>query len=329
VVYLDPDIRFYGDPAPILDALDASAVVVTPHAQRPVLDGRRPSDIDFLRNGTFNLGFIGVRAGPQTDAFLDWWEERCLSYGFNDTGFGTFVDQKWIDLAPCYFDFVGILRHPGCNLAYWNLHGRRLESAAGVYTVDGEPLVFFHFSGVRHDAPSSLSRHQTRHRVVEGSPLAGLLADYCAALAAAGHADLLRIPYGFGRLDDGTPISGPMRRAILCRGVDASRPFERDSPLQRLLRRIGIAPRTPVKKAAPPKAYTTHDFDDKDPRIVFVNRIVRLAARVIGIDRTLLLLRYAAFLTRESNYPSVLLDRPFSFEHAAAPHAGSVVASRE
>ena len=223
-----------------------------------------------------------------------------------------------MDLAPCYFPFVGILRHPGCNLAYWNLHGRVLDAVPAGYTVDGERLVFFHFSGVRHDAPASLSRHQTRHAVAAGSALATLLADYCVALAAAGHAELLRIPYGFGRLDDGTPISGPMRRAILCDGIDARRPFERDSPLQRSLRRAGIAPRAAVQAAPTPKAYTTHDFDHGDGRIVFVNRMVRLLARLIGADRVLLLLRYAAFLTRESNYPSVLLDRPFLFEHTAA-----------
>lgn len=330
VVYLDPDIRLYADPAPVLDALDAAAVVVTPHAQRPALDGRRPSDIDFLRNGTFNLGFIGVRAGDDTNAFLDWWEERCLNYGFNDIGFGTFVDQKWIDLAPCYFPFVGLLRHPGCNLAYWNLHAHVLEAGPTGCTVDGQPLVFFHFSGVRYDAPGSLSKHQNRHSVAAGSALATLLADYCAALAAAGHAELLRIPYGFGRLDDGTSISGPMRRAILCGGIDAGRPFERNSPLQQSLRQAGIAPRAAVQATPTPKAYTTHDFDHGDRRIVFVNRVVRLLARLIGTDRVLLLLRYAAFLTRESNYPSVLLDRPFSFEHTATRSAvPSPVVARE
>lgn len=318
VVYLDPDIRLYSEPRPVLEALDTAAVVVTPHAQEPVLDGKRPSDIDFLRNGTFNLGFIGVRAGGAAAEFLDWWESRCLSYGFNDPGFGTFVDQKWIDLAPCYFDFVGILRHPGCNLAYWNLHGRTLGDAPDGYVVNGVPLVFFHFSGVRHDAPTALSRHQTRHAVEPGSALARLLENYCNDLAATGHAALRTMPYGYGQLDDGTPISTTMRRAILCVGTDRRRPFERASPLQRSLQAAGITPPRGTRAVAS-KTYTTHDFDPADRRIVIVNRLVRLAARLLGTDRALLLLRYAAFLARESNYPSVLLGRPLALDHVPVP----------
>jgi hypothetical protein len=99
VVYLDPDIRLYSPPAPVVQALDDAQIALIPHALAPVMDGSRPSDIDFLRTGSFNLGFIGLRRGTQTFALLDWWEERCLSQGFNDPGFGTFVDQKWLVLA--------------------------------------------------------------------------------------------------------------------------------------------------------------------------------------------------------------------------------------
>jgi hypothetical protein len=69
VVYLDPDTCLYGAPEPILRALDAGNIVVTPHADLPVLDGHRPSDVDFLRNGTFNLGFVALRASATRDAF--------------------------------------------------------------------------------------------------------------------------------------------------------------------------------------------------------------------------------------------------------------------
>src|ERR1017187_7472506 len=46
-----------------------------------------------------------------------------------------FVDQKWINLAPCFFENVKILKQPGCNMAFWNLHERHLSSEGGVQCV--------------------------------------------------------------------------------------------------------------------------------------------------------------------------------------------------
>ena len=36
-----------------------------------------------------------------------------------------FTDQRWVDFVPSLFDHL-ILKDPGCNVAYWNLHGREL-----------------------------------------------------------------------------------------------------------------------------------------------------------------------------------------------------------
>jgi len=310
--YIDPDIRLFAPPAPIMEALDSSEIVLTPHALAPVMDGKRPSDIDFLRNGTFNLGFVAVRAGPQSRAFLDWWESRCLAMGFNDFTFGVFVDQKWVDLAPSYFDSVRILRHPGCNVAYWNLHERRVESGPAGWTCNGQPLVFFHFSGVSADSPHLLSRHQDRHVPEPGSPLATLVADYCAALLAAGHAQNKRLPYGFARLDDGTPITSLMRRASCCLETDSSHPFAPDSPLQRELRRRGLAA-APVSSGA--TGNSTLNFNPADIRVRMVNGMLRGLARLVGAERVGMLLRYAAFLGWGSNYPALLLRRPFDLGH--------------
>lgn len=313
VVYVDPDIRFFAPPVPILDALVDHDIVVTPHSLAPVMDGLRPSDIDFLRNGTFNLGFIGVRASDTARRMLDWWESRSLSLGFNDPGFGTFVDQKWVDLLPSYFASLSILRHKGCNVAYWNLHERAVANVAGQYEVDGDPLVFFHFSGVKADAPTVLSKHQTRHSIAAGSALSELVHDYCAALLAAGHRQLSALPYTFGSLSDGTPVTGTMRRALCCEGVDETNPFDAGSAFQRGLRSTGVTPtQSHTARAA---GVSTLNFDPNDRRVRVVNAAVRLMARVMGVERVRQLLAYAAFLSRQSNYASVLLSRSFQLDH--------------
>jgi hypothetical protein len=309
-IYLDPDIELYAEPGPILAALRAAEVVLTPHALAPVLDGFRPSDIDFLRNGAYNLGFIAVRAGPVSTTFLDWWERRCLQFGFIDTAFGTFVDQKWADLAVAYFAGVLILRHPGCNVAYWNLHEREVSFSSNGYRVGAEPLIFFHFSGVKAGQPTALSRHQTRHVIRPGTALAKLVSDYCARLRAHGHDKYRELAYSYATLDDGTLITGPMRRALCIVEPPAHDPFNSASAFQRKLRNT-LTARGQVGGGLS----NTLDLDQKDRRLRVLNAIIRAVARVIGADRMLVLLRYAAFLTQRSHFAAVMLDQPLDVSH--------------
>jgi hypothetical protein len=311
VVYLDPDICLFDAPLPVLEALDLSEIVLIPHALAPAMDGLRPSDIDFLRTGTFNLGFIGLRQGAHSSALLDWWESRCLSHGFNDPGYGIFVDQKWLDLAQCYFESVRVLKHPGCNVAYWNLHERRVEHSPHGYRVNGEALIFFHFSGVDAASPGTLSRHQNRHAIVAGSALADLVRDYCSRLQAAGHSRWSGLPYSFASRDDGTAITPLMRRAAIVPTMDAAQPFAPGSPFQQSLERAGLTRGAPLRLAKT----TTLDFDAQDRSVVLVNRLIRLISRLIGAERLGALLRYATFLGWQSNAAAVLLDEPFDLEH--------------
>jgi hypothetical protein len=312
-VYVDPDICFYAAPTPVLDALAGTQIVLIPHALAPVMDGQRPSDIDFLRLGSFNLGFIGVRAGAHATRFLDWWEARCLNWGFNDPTFGVFVDQKWIDLVPAYFEQHAILRHPGCNVAYWNLHERSVERSAEGLRVDGQPLVFFHFSGLPAASSQLVSRHQNRHRIAPGGVVEGVMADYRQRLAGRGHARWSQLPYGYGALDDGTPLTANMRRAALAAPAGPQQPFAAPGDFQRGLRTAGLVPRS--SQRAP--AATTLDVDLGDWRVRAVNAMVRCAARIIGISRVEQLLRYASFLAWQQNLAAVMLKQPFDLRHVA------------
>lgn len=319
VVYLDPDICLYGPPSPVLEGLERAEILLVPHSLSPVMDGLRPSDIDFLRTGTFNLGFLGLRKGRQASALLDWWEKRCLSHGFNDPAFGTFVDQKWMDLAPCYFDCVQVLKHVGCNAAYWNLHERQVQAGGGRYLVNGSPLIFFHFSGVDPSAAQILSRHQNRHSLVQGTALADLVRDYCARLLAAGHHEWSSLPYSFDALDDGTPITAAMRRAACVDSMDIEHPFSGASSLQRTLRGAGLGLRAGKKSSL----VTTLNFDPTDRQVVYVNALIRLMARIIGPARVAALVRYATFLGWGSNLAAVLLRRPFELRHIDVRKAGT------
>lgn len=311
VVYLDPDICLFSSLAPVLDALDEDDIVLTPHAVSPAMDGLRPSDIDFLRNGTFNLGFVALRRSKNAESMLNWWEERCLAYGFNDLGFGTFVDQKWMDLVPCYFDGVKVFKHKGCNVAYWNLHERELSGHNGNYRVDDAQLCFFHFSGVKADKKNVLSRHQTRHAIVPGSTLAELVAAYCESLLRLGHEEYSEIDYTFGYFSNNVPIPMIARRAacFISNGNDS--PFSESGVLFLSIKKCGLL-------AASRKlslGENTLTFDQDSLRVKLVNKLLRIFSLVIGVERLSALARYMAILNRESNLARVLLGKPFDFSH--------------
>ena len=216
VTYLDPDIIVYRPLDAIRAALETASLALTPHLRAPLPGPASPNDHVILRAGVYNLGFIGVRAGADTIAFADWWADHCrfdCRVAFDE---GLFTDQRWVDLAPGFFDSVAILRKPAFNLAYWSLAGQTLEQAEDGWRVDGEPLVFFHFSGFDPTRPDLLSRHQDRLGAVHGA-LAAILKDYARRLMDADYRRWSVEPYGFGAFASGRSITPLMRRALLRR----------------------------------------------------------------------------------------------------------------
>ncbi len=208
IVYLDPDIRIYSRMERLTAAFDQGAnVLLTPHLTGALDDDKRPSEIDILRTGTYNLGFIAVARGRESMAFLAWWQQRLYDHCVVDLPRGLFVDQRWVDLVPGLFEGVAILRDAGYNVAYWNLSKRIVTRSGGDYEVAGAPLVFFHFSGFDPQRPDRVSIHQNRFRL-EALPAATqqLLLSYRADLLQAGYPTCKSWPYAFGFFQNGTRI---------------------------------------------------------------------------------------------------------------------------
>ncbi len=151
-----------------------------------------------------------------------------------------FTDQRWVDFVPSFFEHY-ILKDPGYNVAYWNLHGRELRAESDGYLVDGAPLRFFHFSGFDPRRPWLLSKHQgERPRVLlsERPVLAAICDDYRLRLEAHGATANGKQPYGWGRLPSGLPLTPRMRRLYWDAVVEAEQgkgpeppgPFDVDHP---------------------------------------------------------------------------------------------------
>lgn len=309
LVYLDPDIFVYSELTPVFDALDAGATaVLTPHLTTPIEDDRLPSEQDMLYNGTFNLGFFAVRRCDEGERLLAWWADRCLELGFSEGRTGLFVDQKWMNLAPGFFDAIKILRDPGCNMAYWNLHERRLDLTAGGYrvlsSVNDVPLCFFHFSGVAIEDPEMLSKHTNRFTLADRPDLQKLFADYKQQVLASRNETSDRLPYGFDRLSDGIVVTRLARRiyAKHCLRWTGQDPFDANGRFASFARRLGLV----AGRAATPKS-TWKEFNSTDRRVQMVHRLLKAALKLLGPNRYELLMRYLAFISVLRNQ-SVFLD---------------------
>lgn len=218
IVYLDPDIQVFSSLANLFAGHPSSAIFLTPHLTAPNRDDLQPGDLEILRAGTYNLGFIGLRASEETFHFLRWWQSKLYDLCVVDLPRGLFVDQRWVDLVPGLFSGVAILREAGYNVAYWNLSHRQVRRAGDQYTVNGEPLYFFHYSGFDPANPETVSKHQNRYQLSDVGEARRLFLDYRDALMKNGYLECQQWPYAYGFFTNGERIP------------DIGRPVHHESP---------------------------------------------------------------------------------------------------
>ena len=235
VVYLDPDMLVTAPLAEVHRDLADSALVLTPHILRPIpYDGRTPSEQDILISGAYNLGFLGVRRSAEVESFLAWWTDRLEDGCRIDVAGGLFTDQKWVDLVPGVVEGTAILRDETYNVAFWNLHERKIEREGETFLVNGRPLVLFHASGFDPGQRLVLSRHQNRTRVEPGTGLAELLDYYADLQLAHGYAECSGWGYGYSHFDNGISVNSLLRRLYLDLDEPArsrfGNPFATDGP---------------------------------------------------------------------------------------------------
>jgi hypothetical protein len=201
VIYLDPDALVYADMEDVGPLLRDSSILLTPHRLAPSRDGADAERL-VLQAGVFNLGFIAVARRVLANGFLTWWETRLSEFCIAAPRRGLFVDQKWMDLAAVLFEDVRVWRDPGCNVAWWNLSQRRLESRGGRYWIDDRPLRFFHFSGFRLDAPLEFKFPELVPAAARTADLTALLEDYGRRLRHHGIEEISALPYPYSTFDN-------------------------------------------------------------------------------------------------------------------------------
>jgi hypothetical protein len=210
IYYLDPDIIVTDRLDGLEGMLDRHSILLTPHLTVPETDRRAVLDNEqcCLKHGVYNLGFLAVRVTAEGRRFIDWWADRLRTDCYDEVSNGLFTDQRWVDLAPAFFDDIGIVRDPQYNVATWNLTHRRATGHAPYdIQINGRPLVFYHFSGFDSGSQEAMLR-----KYGEESPVLFALREwYIARCEELGHSRLNRIPCVYSTYDNGVRIPAAHR----------------------------------------------------------------------------------------------------------------------
>ena len=223
VLYMDPDTVAFSRLDDIVAALQECSILLTPHQTVPetTLAAVMDNEICSLKHGVYNLGFIGVAADATGARFAEWWSRRVYHFCRADIPNGLFTDQRWIDLVPAFFDGVAIMRSSRHNVAPWNLTTRTVSRAGdGTYTVDGEPLGFYHFTGFDSGAHALMA---TKNSAGDAT-VRDLVRWYEERTRVAATDLLAAAPWGFGAFSNGEPIIDA-QRLVYRERVDLQRAF--------------------------------------------------------------------------------------------------------
>jgi hypothetical protein len=142
ITYLDADLFFFSTVEPLFDEIGNHSIAIIEHRFPPAFRKAQ-------RHGVFNVGWVSFRRDDHGIACLQWWREQCISWCSDKIDGNGFADQKYLDDWPTRFQNVIVLQHKGANLAPWNLANYEISVRAGDVYVDNEPVIFFHFHGLK------------------------------------------------------------------------------------------------------------------------------------------------------------------------------------
>jgi hypothetical protein len=215
LVYLDSDILVT---APFWDNLQTGwknhSILLTPHLVDLPVNVSTEFQRSLLQHGMYNGGFVAIKQDSDTCRFLDCWSKLLESQCTFDPMNNVYVDQRWLDLLVACSSAVGILRDPGLNVGYWNLHERRVEHGlTGTWMANNQPLKFFHFSGFDRNRLTNKISCSDENALEIGRNYGRLLDEKEEQIYSG-------LPYGWDSYCDGSPIPLAHRDLFLMDNAD-------------------------------------------------------------------------------------------------------------
>lgn len=204
-VYLDPDCVVFSDFIELKALLAKRPIVICPHLLHP---GHIDMEISSIKYGVYQLGFLAVNRCEEAVKFINWWAERLYLYCYDDLKRGLFTDQRWIDLAPTFFD-VEILKHYGYDFGTWAVKDVTITKNNNSYYINNQPLRFAHFSGYDSGTIEMVMRWWLTDK--NEDCYKELIKEYTAELDICGQAKYGKTKWTYAHYENGQFISDDAR----------------------------------------------------------------------------------------------------------------------
>jgi hypothetical protein len=302
VVFFDPDILIFSDVSSIFNDLDNNSILLTPHYTTPQTDDLTESDTGMMRFGSFNLGFYGVRKSDQSIAFLNWWSKRCIDLCYMESQFGLSTDQKWVSIAPCFFQDIKISFNLGYNVAPWNSWERRIKQFpdGDFYVNEKYKLVFFHFSNFDQNDPGYLNKRSLFEKGLFREDYFEIGSIYLAKHQKKQEEliHLSKVTYAYNYMSDGKYITPLLRQAYSSLYFDlisVINPFEADGAVAKFAKKNYL-----ISYYIKPVGYNNNLLNNTNIykfQLSIINRILRLILFLLGPNKFSLLTKGFVFLS--------------------------------
>jgi len=150
ITSMDADIFFFSDPSVLLCDSDSFSIAITPH--------RFKSGLKFLEKyGMYNVSFQTFKNNKTGLECLNKWKEECINWCYDKFESNKFADQKYLDeWIKTYPDVKEYKK--GSGVAPWNVRNKDIGlDEKGNILFRNEPLIYYHFHGLRNLSDKLLS----------------------------------------------------------------------------------------------------------------------------------------------------------------------------
>jgi hypothetical protein len=143
-IWLDSDMLAFGDLSSECRRHPNASVILTPHRfSLPEFAAYEPAV------GTFNAGYVAFHNNENGLAALTWWLDRCLEGCPAEPTVEAYADQKYLDVMAQKFSGVATSDSLGLNCAPWNVFKKEVAGSENGVTIEGYPLMLYHFQGFK------------------------------------------------------------------------------------------------------------------------------------------------------------------------------------
>ena len=145
VIYTDCDVYFYNEYEFLFGELDLHNVILFPNWRAHSPAENEDEFYALFTIGQFSAGTIGA-SNKGWDA-ISWWADVCHFKIEQQNEKGLFDDMRYLDALPTYYDNIGIIKHRGCNIGFWNQDECKRVNVNGETRINGDyPIIFIHFT---------------------------------------------------------------------------------------------------------------------------------------------------------------------------------------